>query len=144
MSSVKKKKKPEEAELDITPMIDVTFLLLIFFMVTSTMQATPDKDIPGAKRGDNANMAGFLQIGVAAPKSSTVTGEITLDNKSITLEALKERLLEESRRGTLKIMVFGERNVSNEDVGEIESILGEIKSEIDGEMEVSFAVQDQK
>ena len=34
-------KKKDEADLDITPMIDVTFLLLIFFMVTSTMQGTP-------------------------------------------------------------------------------------------------------
>mgnify|MGYP003325625382 CR=1 FL=1 len=33
------RKKLEDAEMDITPMIDVTFLLLIFFMVTSTMQA---------------------------------------------------------------------------------------------------------
>ena len=36
------KRKPIEGELDITPMIDVTFLLLIFFMVSSTMQGKPD------------------------------------------------------------------------------------------------------
>lgn len=142
--SVKKKKKVEEAELDITPMIDVTFLLLIFFMVTSTMQATPDRDIPGAKDGVNANMAGFLKIGISAPKSASVPGEITLDDKAITLQSLKERLLDESRKGTVKIMVFGERLVRNEDVGEVEAVLGEIQAEIDGELEVSFAVQDQK
>jgi biopolymer transport protein TolR len=41
----------EEMDLDITPMIDVTFLLLIFFMVASTMQATAENDIPPAKHG---------------------------------------------------------------------------------------------
>ena len=40
-----------DGDLDITPMIDVTFLLLIFFMVTSTMQATPDIDLPVARQG---------------------------------------------------------------------------------------------
>ena len=51
------KKKKDEADLDITPMIDVVFLLLIFFMVTSTMQGTPDRDIPPASSGTNANAA---------------------------------------------------------------------------------------
>ncbi len=37
LSGGMKKKKAEEADLDITPMIDVTFLLLIFFMVASKM-----------------------------------------------------------------------------------------------------------
>ena len=45
------RKRGEEAELDITPMIDVTFLLLIFFMVTSTMQGKPDLDVPPVKHG---------------------------------------------------------------------------------------------
>ena len=40
-----------EMDLDITPMIDVTFLLLIFFMVASTMQATIEDNIPPAKHG---------------------------------------------------------------------------------------------
>ena len=41
----------EEDDLDITPMIDVTFLLLIFFMVTSTMQPENALKIPPAKMG---------------------------------------------------------------------------------------------
>ena len=39
---------PNDEELDITPMIDVTFLLLIFFMVASTMQGKPDLPLPPA------------------------------------------------------------------------------------------------
>ena len=41
----------EDDQLDITPMIDVTFLLLIFFMVTSTMQAEQALDVPTADHG---------------------------------------------------------------------------------------------
>lgn len=40
-----------EDELDITPMIDMTFLLLIFFMVTSTMDVNNVLQLPPARHG---------------------------------------------------------------------------------------------
>ena len=46
-----RRRQKSEMDLDITPMIDVTFLLLIFFMVASTMQATDENNIPPAKHG---------------------------------------------------------------------------------------------
>ena len=46
-----KQRSSNDAELDITPMIDVTFLLLIFFMVTSTMQPDEVLDIPTSVHG---------------------------------------------------------------------------------------------
>jgi len=45
-----RKKLVVDDELDITPMIDATFLLLIFFMVTSTMQGKT-LALPEAKHG---------------------------------------------------------------------------------------------
>ena len=51
----------ESAEMDITPMIDMVFLLLIFFMVCSTIGRTTVVQLPKAK------------IGVAvSPKTATV------------------------------------------------------------------------
>jgi biopolymer transport protein ExbD len=44
-------KRQIDGEMDITPLIDCVFLLLIFFMVTSTMQGTPDVDVPFAHYG---------------------------------------------------------------------------------------------
>ncbi len=40
----------ESAEMDITPMIDCTFLLLIFFVLTSTME-NKTLELPKAKHG---------------------------------------------------------------------------------------------
>ena len=51
LEHVKKSRIPNDEELDITPMIDVTFLMLIFFMVASTMQGTPDLPLPPAETG---------------------------------------------------------------------------------------------
>jgi len=41
--------KPEEAELDMTPMVDVTFQLLIFFMVTASFTMQKSLEIPAPK-----------------------------------------------------------------------------------------------
>jgi biopolymer transport protein ExbD len=41
----------DEAEMDITPMIDITFLLLIFFLVASKMDAAGDVMLPKAEYG---------------------------------------------------------------------------------------------
>jgi len=38
-------------EMDITPMIDITFLLLIFFIVSSKLDADPAVDLPKARHG---------------------------------------------------------------------------------------------
>jgi biopolymer transport protein ExbD len=40
------KSKPEEAEMDMTPMVDVTFLLLIFFMVTASFTVQKSLEVP--------------------------------------------------------------------------------------------------
>ncbi len=50
-SSRARRKGSDDDELDITPMIDMTFLLLIFFMVTSTMETPEALAIPESKWG---------------------------------------------------------------------------------------------
>lgn len=41
----------EDDEMDITPMIDITFLLLIFFLVTSTPDESTSVKLPDAQNG---------------------------------------------------------------------------------------------
>ncbi len=139
-----KRKKPEETDLDITPMIDVTFLLLIFFMVTSTMQGTPDKDIPPAKYGTNANASGFIDITVLAPASSASDGEIKLDGNAVTLEQLKAELIKECAIGNIEVMIYAERDVKSGFIGEVEGIIGEVVAEAEAEIAMKFAVKDRK
>ena len=45
------RKKLEEAEMDITPMIDITFLLLIFFLVAAKMDSQRAVGLPDARAG---------------------------------------------------------------------------------------------
>lgn len=56
-------RKLEEAEMDITPMIDITFLLLIFFLVASRMDADAGVELSPARYG----------IAVAAKEAVIIT-----------------------------------------------------------------------
>jgi len=49
----KKKRNPDDGELDITPMIDVTFLLLAFFVVVSKMDPSASIELPIASYGQS-------------------------------------------------------------------------------------------
>lgn len=62
---ISKRRLPVDEELDITPMIDVTFLLLIFFMVSSTMQQEAKLQIPPAKHGEGVAMDTAIILTIA-------------------------------------------------------------------------------
>lgn len=46
-----RKRVAEDSEMDITPMIDITFLLLIFFLVASKMDTPAPVNLPPARNG---------------------------------------------------------------------------------------------
>lgn len=135
-----RKKKPSiaEADLDITPMIDVTFLLLIFFMVTSTMQGTPDRDIPVAKSGSALSPSGMLELIVAAPQTDGGPAELILDGKPSTLEEIKAQVVLEAAQGDVEIMILAERRVPSGFIGDVETMLGEVEN-----VKYHFGVQEQ-
>ena len=51
MELPKRKRNPDDGELDVTPMIDVTFLLLAFFVVVSKMDPQASVPLPKASYG---------------------------------------------------------------------------------------------
>ena len=51
-----------DAEMDITPMIDIVFLLLIFFIVASKMEESAKVELPPARAGTEVNAADGLDI----------------------------------------------------------------------------------
>ncbi|MEO2033169.1 MAG: biopolymer transporter ExbD [Planctomycetaceae bacterium] len=140
---IARKKRTAETDLDITPMIDVTFLLLIFFMVTSTMQTTRDKDIPPAISGENANAGGFLDLSILSPSAVSDESQLLLRQTEVSLDQLAADL-EQQALGLppgekLDIMIYCERDVRNGFVAEVEEVI----NGIDGEVDYKFAVRDQ-
>ena len=76
-----KLKKPprEEAEMDITPMIDCTFLLLIFFVLTSKMDSSKSLELPTAQHGAAAVEKNSVVIVIGAGEAGA--GKVYLSDK---------------------------------------------------------------
>ena len=107
-------RKLVDGEMDITPMIDVTFLLLIFFMVASTMQGTPDVDVPPAAHSIGVDSAGATVVTILAPKSSAEVPHIVLgDGEGPEADQAEvRRYVEDSvREGRKRIVLKAEGDV---------------------------------
>lgn len=66
----KRERNPDDGELDVTPMIDIVFLLLAFFVVASKMDPQAAIELPKAS------------YGVAIPEKAAVTLLVTLEEGS--------------------------------------------------------------
>ena len=79
-------KEKSTFKLDLIPMINVVFLLLIFFMLTSTTSLQIKKvELPTAKTAEK-NSKQFLTVTIDK------NGSLELDGKAITMEALPVHL----------------------------------------------------
>lgn len=84
----------EELELNITPLIDIVFLLLIFFMVSTTFQTESQLSVqlPEASEQQAADPQRPLEIIVSAEGQYAIGGRELTDNKLQTLiDALRDQ-----------------------------------------------------
>lgn len=91
----------DEAGIDITPMLDIVFIMLIFFIVTTSFIKESGIDIqrPSAKTAQKKNQASIL-VGINS------TGDIFIDKRKVDLRAVRsnvERLRAESPEGGVVI-----------------------------------------
>lgn len=138
-----KKKKTEDADLDITPMIDVVFLLLIFFMVTSTMDEQKAANVPPAKHGVGADANKATIVSVIADEAGG-TGRVVLgdspDGEEIVNLDLVRRYVQASfNEGKELVIIKAERDVKEGRVQEVLKVL----ADIDG-LKFAIGVQDVK
>ena len=91
-----------ELAINLTPLIDMVFILLIFFMVTSSFvkETGVEVDRPSAATATIKQQAAIL-IGV------TAVGEVWIDNRRVDVRAVRanvERLHAENPEGAVVIM----------------------------------------
>ena len=122
MAREKTKIKKAE-ELDLTPMIDVVFQLLIFFMVTAVFAITPGLDIKlpeaeTAQAPDKENL--FIVV--------DQDGNMKLNHKSVTFANLKDELV--SKRAildnTTAIIIQGDERATHGQIVNIMDIAREV------------------
>ncbi len=99
----------DETEVDITPMLDVVFIMLIFFIVTASFvkEAGVQVKRPAAKTAMSKESASIL-IAI------TETDEVWIDKRSVDISTVRaniERLRAENPRGT--VVIQADRNSRN-------------------------------
>lgn len=73
----------DEAQIDMTPMLDVTFIMLIFFIVTTSFVKESGVEVsrPGAETG--FPQKGNIMIGVST------TGQVWMSKRQIAMDAVR-------------------------------------------------------
>jgi biopolymer transport protein ExbD len=126
-----------DSELDITPMIDVTFLLLIFFMVSSTMQPGDALDIPVARYGVGENPRAAAAITLLAPRPGAAAEILVEGNRPVSIEGVRQFVREQVQRNRRQFLLRAERHVPH---GRVQEVMRLITGQ-EG-VQVSIAVED--
>ncbi len=91
----KSRSAEEDVNINLTPLIDVVFLLLIFFMVSTTFDTTSQLKIklPEANQSQSLETALKISLMIDAKGNFFVNSRELTNNKSATLKAALERSL---------------------------------------------------
>ncbi len=123
----------DEAQIDLTPMLDVVFIMLIFFIVTASFikEAGVEVNRPEAS---TSNPKDNVNILIAV----TSNNEVWMDGRRIDVRAVRanvERLHAENPKGTVVIQA--------DNLSTIETVVKVLDaSRAAGVMDVSLATQD--
>jgi biopolymer transport protein ExbD len=120
--------QPEEAEIDMAPMIDVTFLLLIFFMVSNSMANPTAMDVPAAVYGRGVTLEGQQQI-LIDQEGDYFLGDVASDEtRTESLEALVREVQSNASASstTLDVIINGHKKTSYLCVRELVEALGDL------------------
>lgn len=106
--------KKHTAEINITSLIDIIFILLIFFMVSSSfLKPTIDIKLPVAATEDK-NKRKMVNVYISEDL------QVFLEKDAITIENMQEALSDEvSLNSEMAVMLFCDKNVTFENVVKI-------------------------
>lgn len=88
--------------LEVTPLVDIVFLLLIFFLLTATYVKNPylDINLPEASLNKVANHKKDIDIGVAED------GELKFNNENVSIDKLESLLRAEYAENAEAVVVI--------------------------------------
>jgi biopolymer transport protein ExbD len=106
----------EEVGINLTPLIDVVFLLLIFFMVSTTFtrETQLSIDFPEAQGQPKQAMEESIEILIDESGTYRVNGQILMDNRIATLQAAIYRL--SAGDTTMPMSIMADAQAAHQDV----------------------------
>lgn len=137
---LRRRRKVEEADMDITPMIDVTFLLLIFFMVASKIDVQADVRLPVALYGQPVAMgdAVIITITEGGPEGSALIFKGDTTDTAARLKAVDPRDQEDEIAAYVQetmikgrkhfVVIKASKAVKHRDVARVAAAVGKAES----------------
>jgi biopolymer transport protein ExbD len=125
-----------DSEMDITPMIDCVFLLLIFFIVCSTMDQQSPIELAKARHGKGVSERDSIIISVgsggvdSAPVylADDVTGDPVPGDLEQQREAIRAAVEKEKRdEGKENVLIKADRNVAHRDVAHVIKAVSQVE-----------------
>lgn len=133
---LRRRKRREDPEMDITPMIDITFLLLIFFLVASRMSDEAFVKLPTARNG--TAVSSETSVIVTLAKGTGEEAVIYMGDGAYAETKLKSANLEDQQReleeyiekgisvqSLEQVLIKAEEGVRHRDVARVARAAGE-------------------
>ncbi|MDX1803650.1 MAG: biopolymer transporter ExbD [Alcanivorax sp.] len=116
----------EEVSVNLAPLIDVVFLLLIFFMVSTTFNDKTQLSItlPEAKGAKLAQEPQQVKVTVTSAGDYLVNGEKLARNDADTLRTALMRLGQDKTK--LPLMIYADANVAYQSVVRVYDVAGQL------------------
>ncbi len=110
--------RKEEVDINLTPLIDVVFLLLIFFMVSTTFQKSAEIqiDLPEASGMPPETKEFVLEIGIDSLGRYFVNNRVLVDKKLTTLKLAISQTLSDANKKQPHIIISSDKDASYQSV----------------------------
>lgn len=124
------KRKRIDDEIDVTPMIDIVFLLLIFFVVASKMDPTQSTAVPKATHGTAVSSKDSAVI-LMKRGSGNRAEVLRIDESPFSDDEEAQRgqiidyVTQQLDLGKQQVMILGEGEVSVGEVARVQRIIGD-------------------
>jgi biopolymer transport protein ExbD len=141
------RRKREDVDMDITPMIDMVFLLLIFFLVSSTPDQKTAIELPQAQHGVAVTQKdaviftlaeGGISVAPAFAADGRVPGTELPDEPQARRARVREVVEEGFRDDKSMVIIKGDKNVAHRDVAEFIKAASQVNG-----VKIHLAVMDQ-
>ncbi|MFO0944767.1 MAG: biopolymer transporter ExbD [Planctomycetota bacterium] len=127
-SSIGRSRDEGDQDIDLTSAIDVVFLLLIFFVLTSAIAVQSKIAIPPARHGKGVDPTKSTIVTLLAPRRKGEDSRILLGDRSDgpnnSLEEVEREIEKGIAGGKTQVIIQAERTVPHRDVLEVARIVG--------------------
>lgn len=120
------RQRREEVSINLTPLIDVVFLLLIFFMVSTTFtkETHLDVDLPQAAAGEAGSQTDSIDVLINAEGQYSVNGQLLVNTQAQTLRHAIAEVAGEDR--TLPMIITADARTPHQSVVTAMDVVGQL------------------